>query len=408
MHFTVRNGLKIPIKGSPKQIIEDGAKISSVAFSGKDLRRMRPRILVQPEQKVALGQPLFCDWNDPELVFTSPVAGIVQQIVLSRRNRFETMKILCDGAQSFPIDVVGDLPEVLQKAGLWTSFTCRPFGNIPGTKAKAKAILVTAMDTNPLAPDPRVITEAARAEFELGLEKIALLTDGPTFICQAPGDPIAETVNEAIHITKFRGKHPTGLPGIHLHQLGLGGQPVWQIGYQDVIAIGHLYLNHQLSPDRVVAVAGPMARNPRLLRTRRGANLTDLLKGEALNGEMTVISGPVISGRPAGFLGHLHVQVCLMPSKPSSLQRPYSRHENRNAPTPMYPTETFENVLPRNILPIPLMRALCVGDWEMAYRLGAADLLEEDVALLSVLCTSGTNYGALLRRALDDVSGFPR
>ena len=405
MKFTIWGGLDIPIEGSPKQIIEDGAKISSVALIGSDLRGIQPTMLVQPEQRVAIGQPLFCDRNDPNVMFTSPAAGVVSHIARSRRNRFETIAIRCEGQEAVSFDTSSDIRGVLQKSGLWTTLTARPFGNLPNSRTQADAILVTAMDTNPLAADPTVIIQSARQEFELGLEKLASLVNGPTIICQAPGLPIVETKNKTICIAEFRGKHPAGLPGVHLDRLRLGGKKVWQIGYQDVIAIGHLFLNEQVSPDQIVAVAGPMARDPRLLRTRRGASLKDLLAGETLDGELAVVSGSVLSGKHAAFLGHRHVQVCLMLARSSRHQSPYSQHGSRNLPMAMLPNETFEAVLPQNILPVPLMRALSVGDWETAHRLGATDLLEEDVALLSTVCTSGTDFGALLRRALDDIEG---
>jgi Na+-transporting NADH:ubiquinone oxidoreductase subunit A len=160
--------------------------------------------------------------------------------------------------------------------------------------------------------------------------------------------------------------------------------------------------------DRIVAVGGPMARHPRLLRTRRGANLMDLLRGEASDGGVTIFSGSVLTGRPATFLGHLHIQLCLLPAAKRSRQPLHAEPSSMNAPTPILSSEAFEGFLPQNILPVPLMRALSVGDWETAYRLGAADLLEEDVALLSTYCSSGADYGALLRRALDDIARFPR
>jgi Na+-transporting NADH:ubiquinone oxidoreductase subunit A len=406
MKFTIRQGLDIPIKGSPRQVIEDGARISSVALTGRDLRGLRPTMLVRAGERVAVGQPLFHDRVDAKVMFTSPAAGIVSRIDRSRRSNFETLEILCDGGEAFTFNTSGKVREILQKSGLWTTLTGRPFGNIPASQSKADAILVTAIDTNPLAPDPAVVVQSAGAEFEFGLEKLASLTDGPTIVCQAPGPPMTTGKNDAIVVAEFRGKHPAGLSGTHLDRLGLLGKPVWQIGYQDVIAIGHLFLTRHLSTERIVAVAGPMARNPRLLRTRRGANLSDLSAGEAVDGEVTVFSGSVLSGRPAAFLGHLHVQLCLMQAPKRKAEQPYSEREHRKVPMPMLPMESFETVLPQNILPVPLMRALSVGDWETACRLGATDLLEEDVALLSMLCTSGADYAALLRRALDDFAGF--
>jgi Na+-transporting NADH:ubiquinone oxidoreductase subunit A len=210
-----------------------------------------------------------------------------------------------------------------------------------------------------------------------------------------------------VDIARFAGPHPAGLPGTHLDCLHLRGRKIWQIGYQDVIAIGHLRRTGETQPDRIVALGGPMARNPRLVRTRRGANLADLTQDETRPGEVVIVSGSALSGRPATHLGHLDCQICLLPATKSPKRRAYAQHEGRLHITPMTPTEAFEGLMPQKILCVPLMRALAVGNWDMALGLGAFDLVEEDVALLSALCTSGLDYGVLLRRALSTAEGAP-
>ena len=71
------------------------------------------------------------------------------------------------------------------------------------------------------------------------------------------------------------------------------------MSYQDVIAIGELFLNGVLSNERVVALGGPGVERPRLLRTVLGANLEELTAGELSGTHNRVISGSVLSGRTA-------------------------------------------------------------------------------------------------------------
>lgn len=401
MDFTIRQGLNISVAGAPRQVIENGPEISSVALSGKDFHGVRPEVLVKLGDRVAIGQPLFRDRNRSEILFTTPAAGVVSEINYSHHRSLDSIVIGCEDVPAASLDITADVRTVLLKSGLWTAFKTRPFGYIPNSGAHAEAILVTAMDSNPLAADPTVILRASQEGFARGLDALAKLNQAPVLVCQAAGPALVEQQNEHVRCEMFRGKHPAGLAGTHLDRLGLSGRSVWQIGYQDVVSIGHLFLTGQLSTEWIISLAGPMVRNPRLLRTQRGANLDNLLDGELVDGAVRVISGSVLSGRTSAFLGHYDTQVTVMPA-PVYKKRSGLFARSIGSPMPILPSEAFERVLPQNILPVPLMRALSVGDWEAAGKLGCLDLLEEDVALLSYLCSSGNDYSALLRQALDD------
>ena len=234
------------------------------------------------------------------------------------------------------------------------------------------------------------------------MDVLAELNQTPVLVCQAAGPALVEKQDKHIRCEMFRGKHPAGLAGTHLDRLGFSGRFVWQVGYQDVISIGHLFLTGQLSTERIISLAGPMVNKPRLLRTRRGASLEDLLDGELMDGALRIISGSVLSGRTSAYLGHFETQVSVLPAHTHKKRLNWFARSHASTPKPILPSEAFERVFAQNILPVPLMRALSVGDWEAAGKLGCLDLLEEDVALLSYLCSSGNDYSALLRRALDN------
>ena len=52
MDFTIKQGLNIPVAGAPRQVIENGPEISSVALSGKDFHGVRPEVLVKIGDRV--------------------------------------------------------------------------------------------------------------------------------------------------------------------------------------------------------------------------------------------------------------------------------------------------------------------------------------------------------------------
>lgn len=398
------HGIDIPVSGAPRQSIDAGPDIFSVALSTQGFVGNRFDMLVEPGTDVALGQPIFCDRTHREIVFTSPASGTVRDIHFGARRRLDSVVIACEANRVIAIDTEQKVRSVLLVSGLWTAFRARPFGHIPVPDAQAEAILVTAMETDPLSPDAAVIINASAAEFAEGLAKLTELTPAKVIVCHAAGASLPAVHHERVRFASFAGKHPAGLPGMHLDRLELSGKPIWQIDYQDVIAIGHLFQTGQCSNDRVVSVAGPMAKNPRLIQTQRGACLDDLLCNERSTGPTFALAGSILTGRRARFLGHRDTQVCLLPAPPQKQKPNWFSQLIAGARAPIVPSETLDSALSQNILPVPLMRALSVGDWVSAQKLGCLNLLEEDVALLSYLCTSGTDYGVLLRSALDDFS----
>lgn len=400
--------------GKPRQTVREAGEISSVAISGHDFPGVRPDFAVEPGDRVRAGQTVFADRRRPKIAFTAPAAGVVTAINRGRRRSLDSLIIQVEGDEAVTFPIAPAAPEemrsLLLKSGLWPSFQARPFGRIPDADAVPAGIFVTAMDTNPLAADPRVVIGLHAEEFRQGLDVLPALTPGPVFICQATGPSLYGGAQDRIRQITFSGPHPAGLPGTHIHHLApvANGKSVWQVGYQDVIAIGHLLSTGRLPTDRIVALAGSGVRDPALVRLPMGASLDEALDGQLADGPMRVISGPVLSGREAGYLGRFHNQVTVIPRNEGKAAVPgfFSRLGGFFTGVPdaaIIPREAFERVMPLDILPVPLLRALSVGDVETARDLGCLELVEEDLALLSHVCTTGTDYGALLREVLDTI-----
>ena len=414
MHIPIRRGFDIVVSGAPRQVVADGAEVTSVALLGADFPEIRPALSVEVGDRVAAGQTLFVDRRRPEIAFTSPAAGIVAAIGRGHKRTLDTLVIDLEGdnAEFFAASPGalsrGGVRELLLKSGLWPTFRTRPFGRVPDPGAVPNSIFVTAMDTNPLAADAAVVLQSHAESFRSGLDALIMLTDGPIFVCQSPGPALADESKECIRCVRFDGRHPAGLPGTHIHRLAPvgGSRVVWHIGYQDVIAIGHLLVTGRLWTERVVALAGPGVRDPRLVRTRLGASLDDLTEGERGDRDFRIVSGSVLGGREAGFLGRYHTQVSVLPAVRETARQPILTRlfgDGRNVPPPLIPLAAFERAMALDILPVPLLRALSVGDAETAERLGCLQLIEEDMALLSYVCASKTDYGALLRSVLDNL-----
>ena len=288
------------------------------------------------------------------------------------------------------------------------------------------------MDTNPLAADPVVIIKEQAAAFEKGLQILTRLTNGKVFVTGKPGSDVPVPNSDAVQVEQFDGVHPAGNVGTHIHYLDPVslGKTVWTIGYQDVIAIAKLFETGELLVDRVVAIGGPKANNPRLVRTRMGASLEELLKDEtATDCEIRPISGSVFGGRrgigPCAYLGRFDNQVSVLEegykrqfmgwrspgtNKFSVLNIYLSRlmgnkkfdltTTTNGSERAMVPVGAYEQVMPLDILPTQLLRTLIVGDTEMAQKLGALELDEEDLALCTFVCPGKYEYGPILRENL--------
>lgn len=432
----LKHGLDLPITGAPTQRIEAARPVRSVAVIGFDYHGMKPTMEVQVGDRVKLGQLLFTDKKTPGVRYTAPAAGVISAIHRGEKRVLQSVVIDIDGDEqetfaqyaADQLEALSDqqVRENLQQSGLWTALRTRPFSKVPALDAVPSSIFVTAIDTHPLAADPAVIIGEHAADFENGLKVLGNLAK--VFLCKAdganlPGEKLAKVQSEA-----FAGPHPAGLPGTHIHFLDpvSTSKSVWQIGYQDVIAVGKLFTTGQLFVERVVALGGPVVEQPRLLRTRLGANLEELTAGELKPGFNRVISGSVFGGRTAqgafAFLGRYHNQVsCLSEGNEREmmhyLRAGVNKHSVLNifvsklagsklfnfttttngSPRAMVPVGNYEAVMPLDILPTQLLRYLIVGDTEMAQKLGCLELDEEDLALCTYVCAGKYEYGPILR-----------
>ncbi|EPV7650130.1 TPA: Na(+)-translocating NADH-quinone reductase subunit A [Enterobacter hormaechei] len=439
--FRIRKGLDLPISGVPEQHVTTGASIHHVAIVGDDYVGMRPAMLVQEGDRVIKGQALFEDKKNPGVMFTAPASGTVVAIHRGERRVLQSVVIQIEGdekrefARFDAADLATLSHDVVQtqllESGLWTALRTRPYSKTPVPGTVPAAIFVTAIDTNPLSADPQPLILAERKAFDAGLAVLTRLTPGKVHVCQASGGKLGGHPQGQVAFNEFAGPHPAGLVGTHIHFLepvSLTKQ-VWHLNYQDVIAIGKLFTTGELCAERIIAIGGPQATQPRLVRTLLGADLTALLTGETKEGENRIISGSVLSGRhatgPMAWLGRFHLQVSVVlegrdkelfgwvlpGAEKYSVTRTtlghFLRHKLFNFSTStnggeraMVPIGNYERVMPLDILPTVLLRDLLAGDTDGAQALGCLELDEEDLALCTYVCPGKYEYGPVLREVL--------
>ena len=440
----IRKGLDLPITGEPRQVIEESPAITRVAVLGPDYIGLRPTMAVQEGDAVKLGQLLFDDKKTPGVRYTAPGSGKVVAINRGAQRVLQSVVIELSGDEEETFSSYSDTPpdqlsreqvrEILLESGLWTALRTRPYSKVPTPEETPHSIFVTAMDTTPLAVDPEVAIAGHEQDFSSGLAALAKLTDGTVFVCKARGANIPTGHAANAKVVEFAGPHPAGLPGTHIHFLDPVGphKTVWHLNYQDLIAVGKLCTTGKLWTERIVALAGPQVQRPRLLRTRLGACISELVAGELEEGENRIISGGILAGRPTAgpmdFLGRYHLQVAVLAegrerefmgwqkpgadkfsvknifvSKLSPDKKFPFTTSTEGSPRAMVPIGSYEQIMPLDIIPTFLLRSLIIGDAEKAQALGCMELDEEDLSLCTFVCPGKSEYAPLLRHTLERI-----
>ncbi len=442
MITTIKKGLDLPITGVPLQEIANGHCGKRVALTGPDFTGMRPSFKVREGDRVRLGQPLFECKKIPGVNYPAPAAGKVVAINRGDKRAFQTLEIEIDGEEehhpfkSYRTPSLDDysaeqVEGLLLESGQWVALRTRPFSKAPHPGTRPSSLFISLMDTSPLAADPAVVISHRREDFVAGVQALAKLAK--IHLVKRPGSTLPQIEHPRVEHHSFTGPHPAGNVGTHIHFIDPvdAHKTVWHIGYQDVIAVGYLFNHGKLLAERVVSLAGPKIFRPRLLRTRIGAELQTLAKGQVKEGEVRMISGSVLNGRqrcgPFQYLGWFHHQISLIEEDRRreflGWQSPgFDKYSLKNvylgkfckeglgltsrtfgSPRALVPVGLFEKVMPLDILPTQLLRALLTNDSELACALGVLELDEEDLALCTFVDPGKQDFAPLLRNMLDTI-----
>jgi Na+-transporting NADH:ubiquinone oxidoreductase subunit A len=441
-------GLRLPLQGEPEQVVDRRATTGRVALLAADYVGLRPTMHVAVGDDVRRGQLLFEDKKTPGVRFTAPADGRVAAVNRGERRAFESLVIDLSTAERagradhvrfsafdgrHPSALSGEaVRELLLESGLWTALRARPFSRVADPAAAPRSIFVTAMESDPLAPDVEVVLRGREADFERGVIALTRLTAGPVFVCTADRFSLTIPADDRVRHERFRGPHPAGTAGFHIHTLDPAGRgrTIWYVGYQDVVAMGRLFESGTLDVERIVALAGPAVLRPRLLQTRIGSDTAGLADGEVVDGDLRIVSGSPLSGRVAmgpvhGFLGRYHRQVAVLRegrtrefmgwagpgfdrfstvgvflSRLLPGRRFAMTTSTQGSPRAIVPIGVYEKVMPFDLEPNYLLKALLTHDVERAEQLGCLELDEEDVAVCTFVCPGKNDYGPALREVL--------
>lgn len=443
--IVIKKGIELPISGAvADDSIHQLPTQALYAVIGDDYLGLRPTMMIAVGDKVREGQALFEDKKNPGVLICSPVSGEIVDIVRGERRRLLAVTIRPDESlepirfTQFDEDALAEISaeqvrEQLQKSGAWSLLRQRPFDKTPKIDATPQAIFVNTMDSNPLAVNPMLAFADREADYQAGLTVLSKLTADPVHVVHEPKTKLPQTLARHVQYHAIDGIHPAGLVGTHIHFIDpvSANKTAWHLNLQDLLAIGHLFRTGYLDNERIISIAGPGVKNPQFVKTRIGVSLTHVLKDNLAEGEQRIISGSIFAGRQTdaetAFLGFYDKQVVVLPEGRESIflefMRPgmnsYSRTRAylgrflkkplpfttsmQGSPRPIVPFGIYDEVMPLDILPTLLLKALIIKDTDTAVQLGALELAEEDVALLTYVDPGKHDFGAILRENLEQI-----
>ena len=436
----LRKGLNINLKGKAAAEVVAVKTPGFYALVPDDFTGVTPKVVVKEQEYVMAGGPLFIDKNHPELKFVSPVSGVVTSV--ERGARRKVMSITVEAAAEQDYEEFGkqnvsamsaeSVKELLLNSGMFAFFRQRPYDVIADPTVAPRAIFVSAFDTNPLAPDFEVALKGEENNFQTGLDALAKMAK--TYLCISVNQKSAAlTQAKNVTVTAFDGPHPAGNVGVQINNIAPvnKGETVWTIDPQAVIFIGRLMNTGRVDMTRTVAVTGSEVKKPAYCKLKVGALLTDILAGNVnKDKELRYISGNPLTGKqiPAnGFLGAFHSQVTVIPegndvhemlgwimprfNEFSTSHSYFSWLMGKKEYTldarikggerHMIMSNEYDRVLPMDILPEYLIKAIIAGDIDRMEQLGIYEVAPEDFAICEFVCSSKMELQRIVREGLD-------
>ena len=425
----LKKGLNIPINGVAAQTTKKVIVPDVVTIKPTDFRGLVPKLLVREGDKVLAGTPVLADKMSQNILFASPVSGVVAEVVRGEKRKLLEVRIKADAEQEyvdFGVKRVADMSaeqikEALLAAGLWPSFVQRPYGIIADPEVAPKAIFVSAFSTAPLAADLDFTLRDELANIQTAINAVNKLTKGGVHVslnaATYSGTPFHKLENVIMHT--FEGKHPAGNVGVQIHHISpiCKGETVWTVSLMMLAAIGKLFNTGKYDVRRKIAVTGPKVKNPAYVDGYPGISMKDVKEFYEKPAELRFISGDVLTGKSVGAegsLGFYDNQISILeegdkyellgwakPFRPKlfSASRTYFSWLTPNkkydmdtnlhgGPRAFVVNDTYSKVLPMDLYPVHLLKACLANDIDKMEKFGIYEVLEEDFALCEYVCPS--------------------
>lgn len=436
----IKKGLDIKLQGIAEKKKSDIQYSELYAIKPSDFRNITPKIVAKEGEKVKAGTILFHDKNDENIVFTSPISGLLENIVRGERRKILEFSIKPDSEieyETFKSGKIDDfseqeIKEQLLKSGLWTKIVKRPYGVIPKIDENPKAIFISTFDSAPLSADYNFTLKDSLVEFQTGIDFLKKLTNVQIHLninSKIENNIFREIKN--VQINEFYGPHPAGNVGVQIHHIDPinKGDIVWTINPQDIVFIGRLFSFGKVDLSKIIALAGSEVKEPQYYKVISGCQINKIIENNLKSDNYRIISGNVLTGTKIekdGYLGYFDNIITVIPegnhyemfgwAKPGLNKYSNSKfflsflRKNKQwdldtnlhgGLRPFVLTGRMEKVLPMDILPMQLLKSCIAEDVDMLEKLGIYEILEEDLALCEFISETKMNFQELISNAID-------
>ncbi|MCF7808479.1 MAG: Na(+)-translocating NADH-quinone reductase subunit A [Candidatus Marinimicrobia bacterium] len=438
--FNLKKGYDIALQGRAERRREKALKTTAIAVQPKDFRGLRPRVEVTAGDTVQRGSVLFVDKQRPEIVFRSPAAGTVRGI--DRGERRAILRVVvdttADSAEKFEnysstqVSTLSheDAKKLLLTSGLWPALRQRPFDRMANPDANPKSIFISAVDSAPLQAETDFLLEGREQDFQLGVDLLSKLTDGSINLSLSAKTESFFMGIQGVEKHRFDGPHPAGNVGIQIHHVDriVSGDVVWYISPRHVAQIGSFLSKGEYPGAKTYALTGSGLEDHHYVVGTEGALVSDLVSQTIPVKEKRVISGHVLTGTKTAadlYVGFYDDMITVIPEVEGRRFMAWvSPGFNANtfwrvflsklipgkqfAPTTDMNGEErafvssgeYEKVLPMDVLPVHLCKAILVEDIELMEQLGIYEVSPEDVALCSYICPSKIEFGDIIQKGI--------
>ncbi len=443
----LKRGFDINLAGKPQDKIVDLKHPKTYALKPTDFIGIsRPKLLIKEGDKVKAGSPMLYDKFTPDIKYCAPVSGEVTEIKRGDKRKLLEIIVTADKEISFvkhkkysSSDISKltkeDSYKLMSESGVWPNIIQRPFGLVADPESEPKAIFISAFDTHPLAPNLAFTIQEDATNFQVGLEVLKKFTSGKIHLNISGDDEVAQIFSQAkgVELNKFMGPHPSGNVGTQIHHIDPinKGDVIWTVAPYGVAQIGKLLTEGIYDASKIVALTGSEVKDPAYVKTYTGAQVGDLLDAKINKGSNRIVSGNVLTGEAVendGYLGFYHNQLTVIPEGdyeemlgwilPSTNKLSFHKAFGLLGflnPKKEYVVDTnahgeerafvmsgaFEKVMPMDIYPTFLFKAIMAEDFNDMEGLGIFEVIEEDVALCEFIDVSKHPLQEILRSGLN-------
>ena len=440
----LKKGLNINLSGSADKVyasLKPENICKKYVLKPTDFHALTPKLIVKVGDRVNAGSPLFFDKYNDRVMYCSPVSGEVIDIVRGNKRRILEVIVNSDDEikyDSFPKSSAKELSreeivDRMLKGGVWPFIRQKPYDIVASPNDIPKSIFISTFKSSPLSIDNEFALYGMEELFQKGLDYIVKLTKGKTHLnIDGNNNPSKLFMNaKGVQVNQITGSHPYGNVGVQIHHIDPinKGDVIWYLEPQDVISIARLFIEGKYDVSRIIALAGSQVIKPRYYRVIAGVSVTNLLSNNLKDGDNRVISGNVLTGTKIGIDGNLGFYDTTLTVIPEgnkqeflgwilpgfhkfSFSKTFFSWLNPNKKfiidSNMHGEErayvvsgVYEKVLPMDIFPLQLIKAIMIEDIELMEQLGIYEVSPEDFALCEFVCTSKVEVQSIIRHGLD-------